>query len=78
MPGADIYGYGAIIIALIGLLTKVWLDSSKNTERVSDVIEKNAVALTELKAAVQTNTTATDKNTDHLTKLVLKIIKNHK
>lgn len=75
MQGSEVYGYGAIIIALIGLLTKIWMDSSRNTDRMTEAIKENAIALTELRDAVRNNTTATDKSTDHITKLILKVIK---
>ena len=59
---SETVGIGAIAVALIGLLTKVWLDSSKNVVKIIDVVEKNANAMTRLTDAVKDNT-AVNKDT---------------
>lgn len=50
---------GGIVLALIGLITKIWLDSSKNTRKIIEVAEKNAVVNTKLNNSVVANTNMT-------------------
>lgn len=61
---------GGITLALITLMTKVWLDSTRQTERIIDVVKQNAVAMTSLENAVKVNTEVTQavrKSTESLT-----------
>lgn len=48
-----------IAIALIILIGKIWADSSKHTERVTDVVEKNATVIQSLKSSIEENTKVT-------------------
>lgn len=57
-------GMGAIILALIGLITKIWADSSNHTKRITDVVEKNAIAMTNLNLSIRANTKVTEKSTE--------------
>lgn len=57
-------GMGAIILALIGLITKIWMDSSQHTRRITDVVEKNAIAMTNLNQSIKANTRVTEKSAD--------------
>lgn len=57
-------GMGAIILALIGLITKIWMDSSQHTRRITDVVEKNAIAMTSLNQSIKANTRVTEKSAD--------------
>lgn len=53
-------GIGAIALALIGILTKMWADSTSTHRRVIDVVEKNAIAMTLLNESIRTNTKVTE------------------
>jgi len=44
MGNIETYGIGAVCIALIGLIYKVWTDSTKRGDRVLEVLEKVAVS----------------------------------
>lgn len=61
---------GGITLALITLMTKVWLDSTRQTEWIIDVVKQNAIAMTSLENAVKVNTEVTQavgKSTESLT-----------
>lgn len=53
-----------IAIALIILIGKIWADSSNYSERVTDVVEKNATAIQSLKGAIDENTKITKETKD--------------
>jgi len=59
MDLAQTYGIGAIAIALIGLVFKIWIDSTKRTDKVLDVMEKVAISQERLATNIQANTEAT-------------------
>lgn len=52
-------GAVGISISLIALVSKIWLDTTKHTNRVIDVVEKNATAIASLKGAIRENTQIT-------------------
>lgn len=61
---AVVGGLITIITALIGLITKIWADSSNHTKRITDVVEKNAIAMTNLNLSIRANTKVTEKSTE--------------
>lgn len=61
---AVVGGLITIITALIGLITKIWTDSSNHTKRITDVVEKNAIAMTNLNLSIRANTKVTEKSTE--------------
>lgn len=54
------YGYAGIIVALISLLTKLWLDSGKRTDSIVEAFKENAVASTKLSLSIDANTKITE------------------
>ena len=42
----EIIGIGVVALALIGLLTKVWFDSSKRSSDIIEMVKENSKALT--------------------------------
>lgn len=56
----EAFGIGAIALALISLIAKIWFDSSKQTEKIIDVVGQNATAMTGLKDSVEENTKLTN------------------
>lgn len=62
-------GAVGISVALIILIGKIWADSSKHTERVTDVVEKNATAIQSLKGSIEENTKITRETKDLMVKL---------
>lgn len=57
-------GFAAIIISLITLVGKIWFDSSKHTTKIIDVVEKNAIAMTNLNNSIRANTRVVEKSAD--------------
>ena len=62
-------GAVGISIALIALISKIWMDSSKHSEKITDVVERNATAMESLKGAIKENTEITKETKDLMVKL---------
>lgn len=62
-------GAVGISIALIALISKIWMDSSKHSEKITDVVEKNATAMESLRGAIKENTQITKETKDLMVKL---------
>lgn len=81
----EVYGIGAICLALIALLTKVMVSDAKKDEMMIQVIKDNAVSNTILAKSTEKNTKAVQKaeeattkhteSVDRLSKLMLQVIK---
>lgn len=76
MSAEVITAAGGVIVAvagLLGIIYKMWHDHTSLAIKVTDALEKNAIASTELKGAVQANTKVMEANTrttDNFSKLV--------
>lgn len=55
----EVYGIGAVAIALVGLVWKIWHDSNEQSKKIIELVEKNAVVQERLSANVQENTKVT-------------------
>lgn len=82
---SDTVGYGAIILALISLLTKVWMDSAKSVDRMLSAFEENAKASTKLSTAIDSNTRVTEEtkiaayeHNKNITVLISKVVGRRK
>lgn len=62
-------GAVGISIALIALISKIWMDSSRHSEKITDVVEKNATAMESLKGAIKENTGITRETKDLIIKM---------
>lgn len=62
-------GAVGIAIALVVLIGKIWMDSSRHSSRVTDVVEKNATAMEALKGAIEQNTQITKETKDLIIKM---------
>jgi len=71
-------GIGAIALALIGLVWKIWKEHSRLTDKVADVLEKNAVSHEHLNQSVKENTQVTKQTRDTFSKLITQILKRPK
>lgn len=60
----ETYGIGAICIALIGLVWKIWADSTKRADMMLEVIKQNALSHQELNQSIKQNTEVTKQSTD--------------
>lgn len=61
---------GGLALALIGVLVKIWTESTKQTDKIIDVVKQNAVAMSSLENVVKENTRvtmATGRSTKELT-----------
>lgn len=74
-------GYAGIIIALLSLLTKVWLDSTARTDKMIEAFKEHAIASTKLAGSIDTNTIVTKETKDasieqnkNITVLISKVI----
>lgn len=81
-PGSA-YGIGAVALALVGLVWKIWHDSTKQTDRIIDVLEKNALAQESLSRNVKENTEMSKEqseslrqHTETMMQIMLKVVKN--
>lgn len=52
-------GQGAIILSLIALITKIWMDSSRQTRTIIQVVEENSKSITKLNESLTQNTMIT-------------------
>ena len=59
MDLAQNYGIGAIAIALIVLVFKIWIDSTRRTDQVIEVLKQVAISQEKLSTNVQINTDVT-------------------
>lgn len=62
-------GAVGISIALIALISKIWMDSSRHSVKITDVVERNATAMESLKGAIKENTQITKETKDLMVKL---------
>lgn len=69
MSAGEVTAIIGAIGGILGIILKMWQDHTKLAIRVTDAFEKNAVASTELKGAVQANT----RTTDQFSKLLIKM-----
>ena len=92
MGSPEILGIGAVAVAFGGLIWKMWADHTKLANRVTDAIEKDAVADVELSASIKSmkessdkmqtvldrHTQAFDKMQDRFTELIIKTFNEQK
>ncbi len=64
MGMAETYGIGAIALALVGLVYKIWHDSSEQNKMLIETIQKNTEAQTKMAANIDENTRVTIKQGD--------------
>lgn len=62
-------GAVGISVALIALISKIWMDSSRHSEKITDVVEKNATAMESLKGAIKENTEITKETKEMIIKI---------
>lgn len=62
-------GAVGISVALIALISKIWMDSSRHSDKITDVVERNATAMESLKGAIKENTQITKETKDLMVKL---------
>ncbi len=67
-------GIGAICLALIGLVWKIWNDSSNRTDRVIEVSEKTGITLDKLSRNVELS----NQKTDAMMSMVVRLLKDNK
>lgn len=79
------YSYGGIIIALIALLTKLWLDQNKRTDQMIEAFKENAATSTKLSTAIEANTQLTKETKEaafehnkNITVLIAKVVAQRK
>ncbi len=62
-------GAVGIAISLVILIGKIWSDSTKHAIKMTDVVEKNASAMTFLSGAIKENTAITKETKDLMVKI---------
>jgi ethanolamine utilization protein EutA (predicted chaperonin) len=85
LPVSQVVGVGALALGFGGILLKIWRDSttmmkehrkeqSLLTEKVIQVVEKDAQTKAELKAVINEDVKATKETKDMLSKVLLELI----
>jgi len=81
----EVYGIGAIALALIALVGKIWGDFAKISSRMADVLEQNGVAASRLSLSIEANTRMTEETKEaaaehnaNITKLISKVVSSRR